>query len=277
MTSIDESILRSETEHNSLAMCVPLWVLSTTSDSTTKCTKSAGKRFRVTDSSTRSRKRVRFEPSKTEASQVKEQVLDHVPSCSELSAEEKAERWIQPAEWVEIRRAASEEALECRREDHERLLRGESHLAFSAMYAKVYEVCHLESTDGTKDVVQLISTELLMLMARSQSRGLEDRKVPQIALQRRFSRKQVIHLVLQIQIALGNEPERLREASEALSNPSRKFAEVLGVTDATAAMLEYTASLGYASKENPRRGQNTQETDESAPVPLLHIAVPFLL
>jgi hypothetical protein len=237
--------------------------------------KSSIKRLREKEASTQSRKRVRFEPSKTEASQVKEQVLHHGPSCSELSAEEKAERWIQPAEWEEIRWSARAEAQDCRREDTEKVLRGEPHLAFSELYSKVYAVCHLENVDKTKDIVQLISTEMLML-AQSQARGLEDRKVPQIALRRRVLRKQVIRLVLHIQLAIGSEPERIREVSETLTNPSRKFAEVLGVTDATAAMLEYSTSLDLSSDETSEEGRDSQEDDESVYESTLQIPVPSL-
>jgi hypothetical protein len=224
---------------------------------------SSCKRLREKEASTRSRKRVRFEPSKTEASQVKEQILHHGPSCSELSEEEKKERWIQQAEWGEIRRSANAEAQDCRREDTEKVLRGEPHLAFSELYSKVYAICHLENVDKTKDIVELISTEMLMLMAQSQARGLEDRKVPQIAFQRRVLRKQVICLVLHIQLAMGSEPERIREVSEILTNPSRKFAEVLGVTDATAAMLEYSTSLDLSSKEQDI--EEDESVSESAP------------
>jgi hypothetical protein len=224
---------------------------------------SSSKRFREKEASTRSRKRVRFEASKTEASQVKEQVLHHGPSCSELSAEEKEERWIQQAEWGEIRRSANAEAQDCRREDTKKVLRGEAHLAFSQLYSKVYAVCHLENDDKTKDIVQLISTEILMLLSQSEARGLEDRKVPQIAFQRRVLRKQVIRLVLHIQLAMGSEPERIREVSEILTNPSRKFAEILGITDATAAMLEH-----WSSEESSPEGQDSEEDEsvfESAP------------
>lgn len=223
---------------------------------------SSGKRLREKEASTRNRKRVRFEPSKTEASKVQEQVLYHGPPSSELSAEEKEQRWIQQAEWGEIRRSANAEAQDCRREDTKKVLRGEPHLTFSELYSKVYAACHLENGDKTKDIVQLISTEMLMSMAQSQARGLEDRKVPQIAFQRRVLRKQVIRLVLHIQLAMGSEPERIREVSEILTNPSRKFAEVIGVTDATAALLEYSASLELSSEQSSQDGQDSEE-DES--------------
>jgi hypothetical protein len=245
-----------------LAMCVRNCVPSSSECASLECMESSCKRLREKEASTRSRKRVRFEPSKTEASQVKEQVLHHGPSCSELSAEEKEERWIQQAEWGEIRRSANADAQDCRREDTKKVLRGEPHLAFSELYSKVYAVCHLENVDKTEDIVQLISTEMLMLMAQSQARGLEDRKVPQIAYQRRVLRKQVIRLVLHIQLAMGSEPETIREVSEILTNPSRKFAEVLGVTDATAAMLEYSASPDLSSGESSPEEQDS-EKDES--------------
>jgi hypothetical protein len=230
-------------------MCVRKCIPSPSECASLECIESSSKRIREKEASTRSRKRVRFEPSKTEASEVKEQGLHHGSSSSELSAEEKEERWIQQAEWGEIRRSANEEAQDCRREDTKKVLRGEAHLAFSELYSKVYAVCHLENDDKTKDIAQLISTEMLMLLAQSQARGLEDRKVPQIAFQRRVLRKQVIRLVLHIQLAMGSEPERIREVSEILTNPSRKFAEVLGVTDATAAMLEYSTSIDVSSEE----------------------------
>jgi hypothetical protein len=243
--------------------------------SSLECMKSSSKRLREKESSTRSRKRVRFEPNKTEASEIKEQVLHHGLACSELSAEEKAERWIQPAEWEEIRWSARVEAQDCRREDTQKVLRGEPHLAFSEVYSKIYAVCHLENVDKTKDILQLISTEMLVL-AQSEARGLEDRKVPQIALRRRVLRKQVIRLVLHIQLAMGSEPERIREVSETLTNPSRKFAEVLGLTDATAAMLEYSASLDLSSDETSDEGQDSLEAGESVSVSAPQIAVPSL-
>jgi hypothetical protein len=256
-------------------MCVTRKCPSSSECASLECTKPSSKRLCEKEASTRSRKRVRFEPSKTEASQVQEQVIHHGPSSSELSVEEKAERWIQQAEWGEIRRSANTEAQDCRREDTQKVLRGEPHLAFSELYSKVYAICQLVNVDKTKDIVQLISTEMLMLMAQSQARGLEDRKVPQMALQRRVLRKQVIRLVLQLQLAIGGEPERIREVSEILTNSSRKFAEVLGVTDATAAMLEYSTSLDLSSEESSQEGQDSKEGEsvsETAP----QIPVPSL-
>jgi hypothetical protein len=182
---------------------------------------------------THNRKRVRFQEGNN--------TTQCIALCADISPQENSARWIQPEEKDEIRRSAGTEAKECRMQDTKFRSRGQSHLAFSELYTAVYTACHLDEMGEAADIIKLMPADMLVLMAQSQSRGLEDHKVPHMAIQRRVCRKQAIRLVMRVQSSSSvNDPERLRETAEALSMASRRFAQVLGTADAISAMMEYS-------------------------------------
>lgn len=194
----------------------------------------------------KSRKRVRFtdhdedETGEGREGSCKRRVLEFLPLSSEISPEEKKARWLQREDRNEIRKFAHEHAQEWRLSDAKKIASGQGHLTFSETYANLYGVCHLiEDFENENAVFDVLTPEVVSHMATSNTRGLEDRTVPRVALQRRLSRRLIVRTVLSMH-GRNVEPNDMQEAVRSMTLPSRRFAEVLGVADATAAMIEYS-------------------------------------
>ena len=155
-----------------------------------------------------------------------------------LTEDEKSALWFRGAERAEIHRRLSREAHESRICDNKMILLGQPHFCFRDTYANVFAACHLIVGHDDDDMCSIVSPEIFTFMATNDARGLEDRTAPRVALERRLLRARQTQLVLQAQRV--NDAEGVRNVSRALSRPSRKLAEALGIIDATAAMMTYT-------------------------------------
>lgn len=199
------------------------------------------------------RKRVRFETEDVESTAgvadpveqssrdatdppVKKRVIQLLPLSSELSPEEKGERWILSHEWKGIHRAIKEE------------LKGQPSLPAAAQtFVHVYSLCQensilideSHSVDGyIPDVMPILP---LLATSGSDVRGLEDVVVPRLGIQRRLARVSAIRAVIHAQ--RHSQPDSLRTISRVMSNSARQLGQVLAVADATAAMLEYSNTM----------------------------------
>lgn len=190
------------------------------------------------------KKRVRFESSDSEERPSKRLRL-LVPL---LSAEEKSDLWYRPEEREVFRREALAEAQECRRRDNKMILKGQAHFCFRETYSNVFTVCNLNVDDD--DICEVASPEVITFMASSQGRGLEDRTVPRVTVERRWLRLQQTKMVLQAQGDANGNAETIRSIASVLSKSSRKFAETMGLVDATAAMMVYSGLDADASSSD---------------------------
>jgi hypothetical protein len=187
-------------------------------------------------------KRVRFEDGE-DASQGtlsnKRRIIEYLPLCSELEQEEKVARWLQVEDKIRINQDANSDAQICRRDDNRLLLRGQACMTFSEIYATVHSLCLQSVTQESDSVLETITDDVLMHLTVRGARGLEDRTVPRKALERRVLRQHSIAAVLAAQQKYQGNADKIREVSMAFTLPSRKFSEILGMVDATAAMIEY--------------------------------------
>jgi len=123
-------------------------------------------------------------------------------------------------------------------------------------------------------------------IATTSGRGLEDRTAPRVAVERRLLRARQIKATLQVsaqlrkeekeqqQKLLSNYPtgqapqvaadaeEKIARVARAISRPSRKFAETLGLVDATAAIMVYTSAAAAASTADGQERQGHQHLQE---------------
>lgn len=197
-----------------------------------------------------SKKRVRFEETGSAPETKRHRVIEFRPLCAEIPADEKRIRWLQDEDKVALRKLANSEAQACRMEDNRKILRGQSSLALSEIYSTVHSLCVQANLSESEDIFTLISPEVVSVFAMSDGRGLEDRIIPRTALERRELRIQSIRAVLLAQ-SKGADEEQLCRVAMAFTSPARKFAEALGVADATAAMLEYSQDSVPPPQEVP--------------------------
>lgn len=215
---------------------------------------------------TNSRKRVRFEHESEHFSPKRRMVVDDRPLCKkELTLDEKRSTWFQADEQADIVRDCKQAAQDSRKADNCMVRKGQGHFAFSETYRNVYGVCHLADLQESSDMCSLLSTEVITFLAlkNEAARGLEDWTVPLVALERRAERKKVIHSVLQVQQAKF-DAEKLCQVSQSLSRPARKLAQAVGVTDATAAMLEYRAMVKEFNNNNNKKSSSSSAQTTSS-------------
>ena len=166
-----------------------------------------------------SRKRVHFD-SNNAAPIIKRQVLEWYPLCREMTFEEKQARWIQQEESHEIRMQAIEVA------------RGAAD--FASTYAHVYALCQSDQTAPTVELVHHVAR-------RASLRGLEDRILPSIGIERRMARTKAIRTILKAQSMCTEDDVGI--LSRILSQSATRMGQVLAVADARAAMVEYMDKL----------------------------------
>jgi len=217
--------------------------------------------------------------SSSSKSACKEELIGYVKGSGQLTEHEKTLLWAGPLERARYRQEASDDAHECRKRDNKMILSGQSHFCFRETYSNVYTVCNFIGEDGEvrhQDVCETVTPEVITFLAAccSEGRGIEDRTAPRVAVERRLLRSQMIKLTLQAQEREGysslssssdsdgskssgsrqsrendsrrrpeeddDVSERVGRVARALSRPSRKFGEALGLVDATAAIMVYT-------------------------------------
>jgi hypothetical protein len=206
-------------------------------------------------------KRVQFVEATSIAPAVASSVVDE--SC-----------WWQDSEKEESRAAASHEAAVCRAEDQMLAQQGQGHFAFSETYTNLYHCCHVTSNDGAKAddfaLEEAVSPEVISLLALTSptARGLEDRVVPRIAIQRRLVRQHIIRTVCQISKKVQTHTGSAAAVSQVCQNltlPARKFAHILALADVSAAVQEYTATTQEADQQCLKSKRCASECSDSPP------------
>jgi hypothetical protein len=212
------------------------------------------------------KKRVRFDDEAECSRSLKRRSLDIVPASSEWSEAEKSRVWFSDSESKRLREESNNDAHEFRRSDNKMILLGQPHFCFRETYANIFAVCNLNVGEDD-DMCSFVSPEIVTFMAINEARGLEDRTAPRVAVERRLLRVQQVKLVLQAQSA-SKDPESVRNVARAMSRPSRKLAEALGIIDATAAMMYYLDASSNGSHEqhcNEKHDDSTIRRSTLAP------------
>ena len=176
---------------------------------------------------------------------IKRRVIDLLPLCSELSEQEKQERWIRPEEWQHLRRSVKDQTLG--------MLQDIWAVSFARHFAELYVACQApEDPEDDATAASVSGTALVPLastMAMSSARGLEDRMIPWLAVKRRVDRAKIIQRVVQEQkdAAIGT-------ISRTLTTSARRMGQVLAMADATAVFLEQSNNLASSSSVSTSRG-----------------------
>jgi hypothetical protein len=175
----------------------------------------------------------------------------------ELDESVKKRLWVRPKEHEEMRQQVYLDAKVARKLDQKLLLRGEP-VNLSGVYSHLHNYVY-RAPAGQK-VFDIVPPRLLIMLARSKTRGLEDRTSPIVAIERRILRAAIIRRVL----AAQQSPEQGKIASIAhkLSRPACDFARAFGVVDATAAMMIYREKKQGAAEKAP-----ALQDPATAPVP----------
>jgi hypothetical protein len=173
----------------------------------------------------RSRRTVRFEED--DDRQVKRRVV-RVESVLNLA--DKSDLWVQPEEVTETMRSVREENQAFRMDSG-------AYEAYVDALADAYCICCSEDNTGSAAVVSPAHVALLGL-----ARGTEPCSLPELAVARGERRRNGIQSIVQLDALLRNDSQRdvlLAAVAENLSGSAKRFAQVLGVADATASFLEH--------------------------------------
>jgi hypothetical protein len=240
------------------------------------------------------RKHVRF--GMTNTTEPHTTIIEYRPLCSEYTDEEKMQRWMQPLEQSDIRTLAKLDAqqfvsspITLPISKAEAFIKGFSYTYHASKeitsailsddsdndsHDSATTVQSVSSSSTSQAVVSMLQStpDLMLILARSDIRGLEDRIVPIIGIDRRIVRKRIIQAVAArsnivsvqrknilnqiydtqiidntVHNALLSQLDSLsanaiRAQYEEFSFSARFFAEAVGLIDATAAMIEYSDS-----------------------------------
>jgi hypothetical protein len=184
----------------------------------------------------RSRRTVRFEEG--DDRQVKRRVV-RVESVLNLA--DKSDLWVQPEEVTETMRSVRQENQAFR-------VDSAAFEAYVDALADAYCVCCSEDNTGSAKVVSPAHVALLGL-----ARGTEPCSLPELAVARGERRRNGIQSVVQLDALLRNDSQRdvlLAAVAENLSCSAKRFAQVLGVADATASLLEHWET--FSIPQSPR-------------------------
>ena len=182
------------------------------------------------------RKRVRFECDEERPGKRQHRVLEWLPLCREWTAEEKQARWVTTPEHAQIRSRMSQDATQRQADDIARAQKGLSTL--TQTYAQIYAHCHPKSTTTTTAQQQLSNLVTTWAVEFADCRGLEDRTVPVLGLQRRLARTKLIRAVVN-----GADDAQHHSAAAA------RLAQALAVVDATAAVMAHVSSSSAEQKK----------------------------
>jgi hypothetical protein len=242
-------------------------------------------------------KQVRFSTT-SDGEQIVATVIEYRPLCSEFTSEEKMQLWVQPSEQFDIRTMAKTEVQQFFRMPQLALPFSQAAFikAFSYAYQSSKNVSSSSLTDKSdkdiddSDTMSLSSSQavlsmlqcapdLLPVLASAEVRGLEDRIIPIIGIDRRIVRKRIIQTVAATSKSISSQRKQIfdqlhhlaeqqpdqeankingqdtllrsvdtfgenvvRSQYENFSFSARFFAEAVGLIDATAAMIEYSSS-----------------------------------
>jgi hypothetical protein len=191
----------------------------------------------------RKRRRVAFEEDPF-TRQVKLHVLE-VESSRSMTAEEKAELWFQKeSEELSALASMSSTVADSQLEDSKN-----SFAVYMEVLARTYLACCEDNNGSDVDnSTLLLEPEHMAVLGicHGDTRGLEGCTLPAVAgdrIRRRIETVRSIVLLHQGLKLVGNceqISEIVKNLSQQLSLPSRRFAEALGFADATSAFLEHT-------------------------------------
>lgn len=182
--------------------------------------------------------------------------LEDVPASSDMTKEEKAQRWRQNEDHIETFLDVEHVAQDCVSSSAEE--DDNAYLHFAESYATAYNLCHVEGEENEQDDLDIdesniqrglpLDEMILLGHAHSPTRGLETKIMPGLGAHRMRTKKEYTQKILEVQKYLksldNNETETsegLATISRCLSVSSKRFARAMGVVDGTWALLEYAS------------------------------------
>lgn len=193
---------------------------------------------------TTSKKRVRF------ASTHAMTIIEYVPLCCEYSIAEKYERWLQPMEQDCIRMESMNDTAEVQLKEQHRQLQllkntNDTTLSFIETFTKVYT----NAFDSTANQTSSSSSSVPLLMQQQQlkncdtlnastspntddntltmllgiimyndnSRGLEDRILPSIGIERRMIRRHLLQTIVNVYQLVNNRRKQNQQKQQQIS------------------------------------------------------------
>lgn len=202
------------------------------------------------NSTTMSRKRVRFDTESDEPERVKVRVVETLRPSSAMTKEEKDSAWYQKQSFHENIQNARLYAtmLACRSNVDENAK------CYSDALASTYASCAIDNwedfgvSEHCAQHLALLTNVQHAYMDGESARGLEKVAVPLVGQEAVRRRNEVIGSVLFAQFAIGEgispheRQELIRTISEEQSKCARKFAKAMGTADAMSALIEYDMS-----------------------------------
>jgi hypothetical protein len=210
------------------------------------------------ETSCKKRRVVHFDEEESSSRRVKIRVVEllDVPTSSDMTDEERSQRWRQRPDHLATAKDVTELIGSC--QDNSTDGEPSDYIDFATALATTYNLCHDEATSSAADDIgideanaqsELPLDKLVILgSACTPTRGLECKIIPALGRHRIKNRKELIDGVLGVQEKLremGTPQDDLAEGlgavSEYLSLSSKRYARALGVVDGTLALLEHLA------------------------------------
>lgn len=195
------------------------------------------------------RRRVRFDEDPS-TRRVRRKVIE-VESASDLTPQEKSQLWFQRSE-VRTALAAMASAL-----SNAQLQRDANFSVYVDTLTETYLECCASTSTGSAQQVGNSAYQMgrmaILGACDTNTRGLETHTLPLVAADRLWRRSESSRNIIQLHQGLGIFGQRqevaeiVKDYAVALSLPSQRFAQALGVADATAALLVHAES----SNEKP--------------------------
>lgn len=188
--------------------------------------------------------------------------LQDVPTSSDMTDEERSQRWRQRPDHVNTFQDANQIIRSCQgNDDSAHSSSSASYIDFAESFATAYNLCYAERDsddtgfgdididEGNAERGLPLDQMVLLGGDHTKTRGLEGKIMPGLGSHRYTKRKELIHSVLGVQEQLRGAgdacdhtiTEGLSAVSKLLSMPSKRFARALGVVDGTLALFEYAS------------------------------------
>jgi hypothetical protein len=211
-------------------------------------------------SSYKKRRVVHFDEEDNITRNVKRRIVElvDVPTSSDMTDEERSQRWRQRPDYLATAQDVTELIGICQ----DASVDGDQseYIHFATALATAYNLCNDEATTNASDGIgideanaqsQLPLDKLVVLgSVYTPTRGLECKIIPALGHHRGKKRRALIQGVLGVQEKLrdmGTSHDEMAEGlgaiSEYLSQSSKRYARAWGVVDGTLALLEHAADL----------------------------------
>lgn len=252
---------------------INMQIMSTNALST--CSTAAVPKETPVSSLSSNKRSVRFEEDAMRRVKRRIVELEDVPASSDMTNEEKAQRWRQNEDHIETFLDVEHVAQDCvsssSAEDEN------AYLHFAESYATAYNLCHVEGDHDEQDDLDIdesniqrglpLDEMILLGNDHAPTRGLETKIMPGLGAHRMQKKKEYAQSVLEVQrhlrslgISETDASEGLATVSRCLSVSSKRFARAMGVVDGTWALLEYAS-------ESPPSAASTSAASTSAAAP----------